>query len=519
MGNRTTNRLGMISSLATAGLMTASLSFGQAVAVPDEPVRFDGDQVIRASIENHQQLRILLQLTPDVWTHGIGIGDLDVRIPAENVASLDATGIEYEVLIEDVQTLIDAESERLENPIEGGWFLEYKDYAAVNTYMNDLAALRPDLAQVVAIGQSVEGRTIFGLCISSGTNIDQKPSVLMNACQHAREWVSVMTAMWTADRLIRDYDTDSRVQALVDNTAIYIVPIANPDGYEYTWTTNRLWRKNRSAPDGVDLNRNWSYEWGGVGTSGNEFSDLYRGPFPFSEPESLALSQFVEARPNITKHIDFHSYSQFVLHPWGFVPTPTPDDDVLNGVANDMADAILPVHGERYIPGQWYTVLYPSSGIMIDWMYAERGAISYTVELRPDTGNPGFILPPEEIIPTSEEAFEAALTMAEAAWDAPLILEISDLNGGQMGTLETIHADPGQRVYFIYSLSGLGSTPVPPLGVTLDLDNPVLGGSAVADASGVATFTTPIPNVGLTLVWVQAAVQGRTSAVVLTQIN
>lgn len=519
MGNRTTNRSGIIATFTLAGLLSTSMAFGQGAAPPTDPVRFDGDQIVRATIENHQQLRILLQLTPDVWTHGIGIGDLDVRIPEENVAALDATGIEYDVMVPDVQVLIDAERERLDNPIEGGWFLEYKDYADVNAYMNQLAALRPDLAQVVSIGQSVEGRTIYGLCISSGSNIDQKPSVLFNACQHAREWVSVMTAMWAADRLVRDYDTDARVQSLVDNMAIYIVPIVNPDGYEYTWTTNRLWRKNRSAPDGVDLNRNWSYEWGGVGTSGNEFSDLYRGPFPFSEPETVALSQFIEARPNITKHIDFHSYSQYVLHPWGFVPTPTPDDDVLNGVANDMADAIFPVHGENYIPGQWYSVLYPSSGIMIDWMYAERGAISYTVELRPDSPNPGFILPPEEIIPTSEEAFEAALTMAEAAWDAPLILEIEELIGGQQGTLRTIHADPGQRVYFIYSLSGEGSTFVPQLNVTLDLNNPALGGSVLADASGVATYTTQIPNVGLTLVWVQSAVQGRTSQVVLTQIN
>jgi murein tripeptide amidase MpaA len=435
--------------------------FGQPAAA-EPPVRYDNHAVVRAQLTSPRDVDTMLSVTQDHWSESVGIGAVDFRVSPEGLERLEASGIRYQVLIEDIQPLIDAERERLSQgrgaAAGGGWFDDYKDYDAVNADLEDLVALRPDLAEILTVGTSLEGRTIYGIRITGpGAN---KPAVLLNGCQHAREWIAVMVPIYVADRLVRDYDIDPVVRDLVNRVEFLIIPIVNPDGYVYSWGPDRMWRKNRrhngNGIYGVDLNRNWDFEWGGQGSSGNPNSQTYRGPQPFSEPETQAMRDFYEARPQIVSNIDFHSYSQLVLAPWGYTSDLPPDHDELDELGGAMASLIFDVHGKNYIHGPVYTILYPASGISIDWTYGDQGVFSYTIELRP-VGSPGFILPPEEIIPNSEEIFPAMLHLAE--WSAEGVI-IGDLNGdGSVGIGD-----------LLMLLAEWGPCPDPPAECPADLD-------------------------------------------------
>jgi murein tripeptide amidase MpaA len=240
--------------------------------------------------------------------------------------------------------------------------------------------------------------------------------MLINGTQHAREWLSTMATTCVADRLVRHYDDDKAIRDFVDTTELWVVPVVNPDGYQYTWAGDRYWRKNRRDRYGVDLNRNFSVAWGGSGASRSRDSETYRGEYAFSEPETSALRDLVK-REGIALHIDFHTYSQLILYPWGYTGTPTKDHARFAAVGDRMASAMFATHETHYKLMQ-SVELYPAAGTMSDWMYGEAQAQSFTIELRPAAswgrGRNGFVRPPEEIRPTCDEAFAAVLEMRKA---------------------------------------------------------------------------------------------------------
>ncbi len=481
-------------------------------------MRYDGQQVVRIPDASARLITQLDAAGLDIWTHRPTPGlPLDVRVTPQQKAALDAEGIAYEIMIEDVQAAVDAERGDGQN-IAGDWFSDYRSTAEVSAYIDQLVALRPDIASRIELGDSLQGRDISGIRISGPGN--DKPAFLINGCQHAREWVAVMTPMYIADQLIRQYQVDPEITSLVNRVEFFIVPIVNPDGYEYSRTSDRFWRKNRRGGYGVDLNRNWSVGWGGSGSSGNQNSEIYRGTAPFSEPETQRLRDFIDANPNIDAHIDFHSYSQLILQPWSYTETLPPDHAEFNALGSDMADAIHDVHNEVYEHGPGGRILYIASGTAPDWSYGERDAIGFTIELR-DTGQYGFVLPRSQIVPTGEENLAGVLVMAEhIAPDIFMTVEADALFWGQVSDVRTFNAPPGEEVFFYWTRFGEGSTFIPGLGVTLGLDSPVLGGSEIADASGLATFSVRPPNRrGALVIWIQSAVAGDTSNVLVTQIN
>ena len=379
-----------------------------------EPMRYDGHIVVRTLLTSRKQLDTMLAISPDVWSERITLGQMDFRIPPENVKALEQSGIKYQVIISDVQRLIDIEtaSQNQEN-LGGSWFSDYKTYSEIMDRLDFLDDVNPALTETFLVGQSLEGRDIRGIRIGGGNG---NPAIIMQGCQHAREWISPASVMFFADHLINNYGSDPTVTQLVDDVEFIIIPVVNPDGYVYSHTTQRLWRKNRrnngGGEFGVDLNRNWGVAWGGEGSSGNPGSETYRGTAAFSEPETAAMRDFITANQHAKVHLDIHSFGQLLLAPWGYTEDLPPDYDLFQQLGADMQSAILGVHGRFYEHGSGSSTLYLAAGISPDWTYGTFGMLGFTFELR-DTGQNGFILPADQIIPNGEELIPPVFVLAE----------------------------------------------------------------------------------------------------------
>ena len=328
-----------------------------------------------------------------------------------------------------------------------------------------LAQQYPQIVQVVSLGQSHEGREIWAVKLSDDVSLEDptEPETLFIGGQHAREWIGVEVPFLIAQYLAQHYATNERIKRLLDNLEIWIVPMVNPDGHEYTRSDPcptapqfycRLWRKNRrdlgNGIFGVDLNRNWGFQWDSrAGGSRNPQSFTYRGPEPFSEPEIRAIRDLVlDPRRRFKAFIDYHSFSQIVGWPWGYSfdpPIPLsedvrfdpPSDSVEYArIGETMAKLIYSTHGQSYRACQLSLECpYPAAGVSSDWFYSETGGISLVIELRPATGEPGFVLPADQILPTFEENLPAALYLLEQAL-AELIVRDSELDDGSVPSSE-----------------------------------------------------------------------------------
>ncbi|MGE0479232.1 MAG: M14 family zinc carboxypeptidase [Phycisphaerae bacterium] len=465
-----------------SGWMLAAVGgalLGAISPVSAQTADFDGHRVVRVDVRDEQQLAHLLTIASDVWSENTGVGPLDVRVAPEQFALLAATDLKFDIMVEDVGALIAAAEP---SGIAGvSPFVDYLPYDQVLAYLDALVALRPDLASIVSVGPSLENRTITAIRIT-GPGGGAKPGVLYHGCQHAREWVTVPAILYIADRLIRDYDTDPYLRELVDEIEWILIPVVNPDGYVYSWTNNRLWRKNRrnngNGTFGVDLNRNWGYQWGGEGASTNPNAEDYRGPSAFSEPETQALRDFILARPNLVAHTDVHSYSQLVLWPWSYTVALPPDQYEFNLVGTTKESLIEAVHGSNYVVGPTYTTIYPASGASIDWTYGVANTLAFAYELRPDSPTPGFLLPADQILPTCEEVFPALIYQADYASSK---IRIDLPNGVPTSVL------PGAAWTLHVRVTSAGRDPVDPASV-------IVHSRTAANGPFTETVATPLGN-------------------------
>lgn len=359
----------------------------------------------------HRPLSRLLQ-TPlglDVWETK---GDRIV-LRAEEAAVNRISQMGYRV-----RHIMDA-AQHVETFATAATLAGYHSAASLADEMKTLAANHPNVAQLKEIGRSVEGRPILALRIGDRHGSSRK--LLFMGCHHAREWISVEVPFLLAKELIENAN-DKRISKWLSEGEIWIAPMVNPDGHEYTRTHDRLWRKNRrknaDGSFGVDANRNYGYMWGtlNVPTSSHVPSDdTYVGPRAFSEPETRAVRDLV-ATEQFMSVVTYHSFSQLVLYPWGYTATPVADPAEradLNATAVKICDCIRGVHGVSYTPEQ-SSQLYPTAGDTTDWSYGEYAIPSFTIELRPKTVEEGgFILPASQILPTYEENKSAAFYLIE----------------------------------------------------------------------------------------------------------
>ncbi|MFD7442528.1 M14 family metallopeptidase [Streptomyces sp. NPDC059909] len=287
----------------------------------------------------------------------------------------------------------------------------YHNYAEMNAEINQRIAAHPNIMNKRVIGKSHQGRDIIAIKISDNVGTDEnEPEVLFTHHQHAREHLTVEMALYLLRELGDDYGTDSRVTNAVNGREIWIVPDLNPDGGEYDIATGsyRSWRKNRqpnsgSSYVGTDMNRNWNFKWGCCGgSSGSPSSSTYRGSAAESAPEVKVVADFVRSRvvggkQQIRTGIDFHTYSELVLWPYGYTTA-----DTAPGMTQDDRDAFATVGG-KMAASNGYTAeqssdLYITDGSIDDWLWGNQKIFAYTFEMYPTGAGAGGFYPPDEVI-------------------------------------------------------------------------------------------------------------------------
>jgi len=276
-----------------------------------------------------------------------------------------------------------------------------------------MASSHADIARLVSFGKSIEGRDLWALHINTSPEAlargtSGKPGIIYVANHHAREHLSTELPLMYAQHLLQNRGTPE-VQALLDSRDIWIIPMLNPDGTEFDISTGRYqyWRKNRrnngNGTFGVDLNRNYGFQWGTGGSSTDSSSDVYMGPTSFSEPETQAFKAFVEGLPNVKILLSIHTFSELILYPWGHTHDSISNKQDLM-VHEKMARTMA--GWNKYTPQQ-SSDLYIASGDTTDWSYGKLGIISFTFELSPaNTGGPGGFYPGATMI---DKAFNANL--------------------------------------------------------------------------------------------------------------
>jgi hypothetical protein len=312
----------------------------------------------------------------------------------------------------------------------------YHTFSEVESDLLGVASSYPDITKLVSIGKTYEGRDIWALKISDNPDIEEdEPEIMYNAAHHAREWMTIEVCMCLINTLVENYTSNVTIRDIVDNRQIWIIPTVNPDGRVFDGGEDpanyKNWRKNRvdngDGTFGVDLNRNYEYMWGGAGASDVTSSNVYRGPRPFSENETLAIKNLVEEH-DFTFSISYHSSSQLILYPWGYTLNSTVDDELFVSLANQMASRITNTAGSAspgYTPLQG-SGLYTTSGTDDDWLYGEEGIYSFTFELYPHWSDGlvepavqspynGFHPREDKILPVCNDNIPAALFLAQVA--------------------------------------------------------------------------------------------------------
>ncbi|MEU1011019.1 MULTISPECIES: M14 family metallopeptidase [unclassified Streptomyces] len=404
-GSRRTAALGALLALALAAPVSATA--GQAASA-------DGVRKVAPTDDDIRQYEIQQSTTPVTRTAiqaaGVTVDEADeesvvVSGRAEQIGRLRRMGY-------DVQPLGAA-------PQRSGARLydfpsadsKYHNYAEMNAEIDQRLAAYPGIMSKRVIGKSYQGRDIVAIKVSDNVGTDEnEPEVLFTAHQHAREHLTVEMALYLLRELGAGYGSDPRITNIVDSREIWIVPDLNPDGGEYDIASGsyRSWRKNRqpnsgSSYVGTDLNRNWNYKWGCCGgSSGSTSSETYRGSAAESAPEVKVVSDFVRSRvvggkQQIKAGIDFHTYSELVLWPFGWTY-----NDTATGMTADDAAAFKAV-GQKMAASNGYTPeqssdLYITDGSIDDYLWGVHKIFDYTFEMYPTSSWNGGFYPPDEVI-------------------------------------------------------------------------------------------------------------------------
>jgi extracellular matrix protein 14 len=312
------------------------------------------------------------------------------------------------------------------------FFEDYQPISVIYPWLRLQASLFPDMTELITIGTSAEGRDIIALRI--GAVPDPKPreprhTLLITGGSHAREWISVSTATYVAYSLLMRFASpnlrDPITTKLLTHYDIVFIPVLNPDGYDYTWSTDRLWRKTRQPTSlpfcpGIDIHRSFSFNWDGASDVDNPCMESYAGTMPFESAEAKALAEWAgnytaDAKAQFVAYLDLHSYSQQILYPYSYScgDHPTNLED-LEEIGLGLAKSFRLTTGHHYtVSSACESALLPSVGATggspLYFFYHDMSIkYAYVIKLR-DQGTHGFLLPRHHIVPSGRETLEAIL--------------------------------------------------------------------------------------------------------------
>ncbi|KAL6704066.1 hypothetical protein ACN47E_008830 [Coniothyrium glycines] len=406
-------------------LVWFALAAGAAPSSP-EPITYDGYTVHRVVAgRDTASLKARLATIPHEVLNQVR-GEWDVLVGREHANAFDALRLKSRVVHADLGASIKRESQntklwrRQSNNSDDAWFDSYHQYDEHIEWWRELQASLPQNSNWTSTGTSYEGRDLFGVHLW-GTDGPGKPAVIYHGTVHAREWIVAPTIEYITKQLVDGFKAgDNVTKAFLDKYDFYIFPIVNPDGFVFSQTTDRLWRKNRQPPPpnavnqtcfGRDNNRNWETNWDADprGASTNPCGNTYRGEAPRDAPENLGMDNVIRKirdEQGIKLYIDWHSYSQLILFPFGHKETLyAPELGKWTTTARIMSDAIrsASANDTTFTFGPSGATIYPTTGSSADHVYTiGRAEFALVMEL-PDTGDFGFILPQEHIRPIAEE--------------------------------------------------------------------------------------------------------------------
>jgi len=397
-----------------------------------EKFSYDGFSLIRLTPKTAKHVRMIRewQHNPefDSWGKLKGVDtNHDVLLSPEhkdNYTKLFASAnLPFETIVENIQSKIEEQETSMKRSLDNSKSIigSFARHSEVQSFIRDIIADNSDIASSYVAGKTHEQRDLTVLVLKTESS---KKSIWIDCGIHAREWISPATCVWMIDRFVSEYRSgDATTVDLLNHYEIHILPIMNPDGYEYSHTSYRFWRKNRtpnrgSSCVGTDLNRNSGYQWMTGGSSSNPCSDIYAGPSASSELEIKAVQSALNAKlGNWDAYLTLHTYGQWIFTPWGYTFTLPSDYDEMLRVAQVGANAIQQTNGNKWVLGS-STVIFggPSSGGSEDWAKGVANIkYSYCFELRPGQYGTdsyyGFALPADRIPLAGEETYQGIKSM------------------------------------------------------------------------------------------------------------
>ncbi|KAK7924100.1 hypothetical protein PG985_006154 [Apiospora marii] len=388
-------------------LVAASLASTAVAPLPERAV-YDGFKIYRLNAtEGLPSLKskiASLAQTLELRSHA---DYMDVAVAPGDVAALEAMSLPSDVLDEDLGASIAAEGPLVSYSSfakevtadalpSDSWFNSYHSYSDHLSFLKDLQSALPQNSEILEIGASYEGRQITGLHLWGSGGSGSKPAVYIHGTVHAREWIATMVVEYFAYQLVSGYGNNATIKGFLDSYDFYFFPVVNPDGFTYTQSGDRLWRKNRmprsgTSAKGTDINRNWPYKWEAAGDT----------------PEVKVLKAFTDklaAGKGIRLYIDFHSYGQYILLPYGYTCSKRASNDAKQeSLAGGLQSAIAKPYGKRFTYGPICSTLYAATGGSTDYMTEVAGTTyAWAIELRGSS----FVLPADQIRPSSIEIWQ-----------------------------------------------------------------------------------------------------------------
>lgn len=399
--------------------------FCASYVLAEEKTSYEGFKLLNIYPKTQNQIDLIgeLQHNPDfdLWSKIRGDGAKVSLAPSafhkyESLFRLFK--IDYDIVHHNLQELFDQEeSEMSKRDVGDGRIAgKYARHTEINNYILDHVQTNSRIVSSYVAGKSSQGRDLRVAVIKTSTS---KRRIWIDCGIHAREWVSPSTCVWIIDKLVSEYNSNvAATVALLNYFEFHVLPVVNPDGYEYSHTTTRLWRKNRktntgSSCIGVDLNRNYGYQWMTGGSSSDPCSDTFAGPSRDSELETIAVENAINAyKGTWDAFLTIHSYGKWWFTPYGYTGNILPPDYTdLNAKAQIGANALMAVYNEKgWVTGSSAKILYVASGGSDDWAYGTAGIkYSHCIELRPgQTGTDsayGFQLPESRAPLAGEETY------------------------------------------------------------------------------------------------------------------